>query len=155
MERNYFTYQSPIGSYRIVYCGGRIVEVRSVDGGSDEDFEMTPFAQQISRQLDEYFSGERQLFDLALDYSRATPFQARVYAELLKIPYGESRTYKEIATAIGNPKASRAVGMANNRNPIAIIIPCHRVVGTNGSLVGYAGGLSRKEYLLNLEGQNR
>ena len=85
---------------------------------------------------------------------QGTDFQKRVWEALIQIPYGETRTYKEIAAAAGNPKASRAVGMANNRNPIPIIIPCHRVIGTNGSLTGYAGGLKVKEYLLKLEREN-
>lgn len=89
-------------------------------------------------------------FDLPLD-ARGTEFQKKVWNELLRIPYGETKSYKDIAVAIGNEKACRAIGMANNKNPIPIIIPCHRVIGSNGKLVGYAGGLNVKEKLLNIE----
>ena len=102
-------------------------------------------------QLEEYMNGQRTQFDLPLNL-KGTEFQKKVWSELAKIPYGETRSYKDIAIAIGNEKASRAVGMANNKNPIPIVIPCHRVVGSNKKLVGYAGGLDLKEKLLNLEG---
>lgn len=102
-------------------------------------------------QLSEYIEGQRKQFDLPLD-PKGTEFQRKVWKELTKIPYGETRSYKEVAIAIGNEKASRAVGMANNKNPIPIVIPCHRVVGSNKKLVGYAGGLDLKEKLLSLEG---
>ena len=108
-----------------------------------------PF-QDARKQLEEYFSGKRKRFDLPLAPS-ATPFQARVLDELLKIPYGETCSYMDIAMALDNPKASRAVGMANGNNPIPVIIPCHRVVGSNGSLTGFGGGLASKRYLLDLE----
>lgn len=102
-------------------------------------------------QLSEYIEGQRKQFDLPLD-PKGTEFQRKVWKELTKIPYGETRSYKEVAIAIGNEKASKAIGMANNKNPIPIVIPCHRVVGSNKKLVGYAGGLDLKEKLLNLEG---
>ena len=101
-------------------------------------------------QLLEYFAGKRKEFDVPLSPS-GTPFQKKVWAALQSIPYGETRSYQQIAQMIGNLKATRAVGMANNRNPIAILIPCHRVIGKNGKLVGYAGGMERKQYLLALE----
>lgn len=101
-------------------------------------------------QLEEYFNGKRKIFDLPLQ-PKGTTFMERDWTELQKIPYGTTCSYKEIAIALGNPKACRAVGMANNRNPIAIIIPCHRVIGANGKLVGYAGGLHLKTFLLELE----
>jgi methylated-DNA-[protein]-cysteine S-methyltransferase len=104
-----------------------------------------------SRQLEEYFSGRRRHFDLPLDL-HGTEFQKRCWRELLKIPYGETRSYAEIARAIGNPSAVRAVGLANGQNPIAIIVPCHRVIGSDGSLTGYGGGLDVKRRLLELEG---
>lgn len=103
------------------------------------------------KQLNEYFSGERKTFDLPLDLI-GTPFQLSVWSKLTEIPYGETRSYKQIATDIGSPKAVRAIGGANNKNPVPIIIPCHRVIGSNGSLVGYGGGLEKKQYLLHLEG---
>jgi methylated-DNA-[protein]-cysteine S-methyltransferase len=102
------------------------------------------------RQLHGYFAGERKVFDLPIK-PEATPFQASVLEELQRIPYGEVRSYADIADAVGNPKAARAVGNANGNNPIAIIIPCHRVVGSNGSLTGFGGGLDSKRYLLDLE----
>ena len=104
----------------------------------------------VVKQFDEYFSGKRKTFDLPLN-PKGSEFQKKVWKELKKIPYGETRTYKEIAAAIGNPDAARAVGNANNKNPIAIIIPCHRVIGSNRRLIGYAGGIDKKEILLKLE----
>ncbi|MGG4497586.1 methylated-DNA--[protein]-cysteine S-methyltransferase [Brevibacillus reuszeri] len=101
-------------------------------------------------QINEYFAGERQKFDLPI-VLYGTPFQKTVWNELKNIPYGETRSYKDIALAIGASKAVRAIGGANNRNPIPIIIPCHRVIGSNGAMVGYGGGLSIKEHLLTLE----
>lgn len=111
-----------------------------------------PILDEAEKQLNEYFSGARQSFDLPLAL-KGTPFQQSVWAALREIPYGETRSYADIARLVGKPGGSRAVGMANNRNPIAIIIPCHRVIGANGALVGYGGGLDKKRYLLNLEGK--
>lgn len=124
--------------------------IRSLEFSEEFSGISSPLSDLGAAQLREYFEGERKVFDLPLKIS-GTPFQEMVWGELLKIPYGETRSYKDIATSIGNPKASRAVGMANNRNKIAIIIPCHRVIGANGSLTGYAGGLDIKEKLLLLE----
>jgi methylated-DNA-[protein]-cysteine S-methyltransferase len=118
--------------------------VRLTEGGED--------VQSVIDELHEYFSGERRQFDTSVTFLGGTPFQRKVWQELLNIPYGEVRTYKDIAKAIGMPKAVRAVGRANNKNPISIIVPCHRVIGSNGALVGYGGGLDKKEYLLRLEG---
>jgi len=105
----------------------------------------------LQRELEEYFEGRRHEFDLPIDL-RATPFQETVLHELARVPFGRVETYGSLAARIGKPRAARAVGGALNRNPIAIVLPCHRVVGTNGSLVGYAGGLDRKAALLQLEG---
>ncbi|KGK91884.1 6-O-methylguanine DNA methyltransferase [Desulfosporosinus sp. HMP52] len=105
----------------------------------------------VFRQLSEYFSGQRQEFTIPL-HQIGTPFQLQVWEELLRIPYGETRSYGDIAAKVGNPKGSRAVGMANNQNPLGIVVPCHRVIGKNGSLTGYAGGLNVKAKLLELEG---
>jgi methylated-DNA-[protein]-cysteine S-methyltransferase len=110
----------------------------------------TDLLLQAKNQLDEYYRGERKTFSLPLK-ANGTVFQERVWQALLTIPYAETRSYGEIAAQIGNPKASRAVGMANNRNPISIIIPCHRVIGSDGKLVGYGGGMHRKVWLLDLE----
>jgi methylated-DNA-[protein]-cysteine S-methyltransferase len=106
----------------------------------------------VRRELDEYFDGRRRAFDLAVDLRGTTPFTERVLGELARVPFGETVTYAELAARAGNPKAARAVGMTMNRNRIPIVLPCHRVIGANGSLVGYAGGLDRKVALLTLEG---
>lgn len=105
---------------------------------------------KAKKQLESYFSRKTSQFDLPMDVE-GTPFQKKVWSALLAIPYGETRSYGQLAASIGAPKAARAVGMANNRNPLGIIVPCHRVVGHNGKLVGYAGGLSIKKALLDLE----
>jgi methylated-DNA-[protein]-cysteine S-methyltransferase len=110
----------------------------------------TPLIQKAAAQIKEYFEGKRKQFKLPLAM-HGTEFQMAVWQALQKIPYGETRSYKEIAVSIGRPKAVRAVGMANNRNPISIIVPCHRVIGHDGKLVGYGGGLPLKQYLLELE----
>jgi methylated-DNA-[protein]-cysteine S-methyltransferase len=106
----------------------------------------------VRRELDEYFEGKRHTFDLAVDLRGVTPFTERVLIELARIPFGETVTYAELAGRAGNPKAARAVGMTMNRNRIPIVLPCHRVIGADGSLTGYAGGLDRKVALLTLEG---
>jgi len=106
-----------------------------------------PHLQHTVHQLDEYFAGARNAFDIALDL-RGTPFQAAVWRELLALPFGSRSTYQEIARRIANPKAVRAAGTAIGRNPVSIIVPCHRVLGASGGLSGYAGGLQRKQYLL-------
>lgn len=111
-----------------------------------------PLLAEVERQLAEYFTGERRIFDLPLDF-RGTDFQRSVWAQLLAIPFGETRSYGEIARALGQPTASRAVGAANGRNPISIIAPCHRVIGSTGKLTGFAGGIAAKQHLLGLEGR--
>lgn len=105
-------------------------------------------------QLKEYFAGKRKIFDFPYQL-KGTDFQQKVWAALCEIPYGQTRTYKDIALAIGNPRACRAVGMANNKNPMSIVVPCHRVIGSNGKLVGYGSGLDMKQALLQLEAKNR
>jgi methylated-DNA-[protein]-cysteine S-methyltransferase len=116
-----------------------------------EDWEQNKeFFREVARQLNAYFSGELKSFDLKLA-PEGTDFQKVVWKALCEIPFRETRTYKDIAVSIGKPKAYRAVGLANNRNPISIIVPCHRVIGADGKLTGYASGLDIKEYLLNLE----
>ncbi|MPM89161.1 Methylated-DNA--protein-cysteine methyltransferase, constitutive [bioreactor metagenome] len=110
----------------------------------------SPLIKRTISQLREYLNGTRQVFDLPLA-PQGTPFQQSVWKELLKIPYGSTRSYQDVAKAIGKPQACRAVGMANNRNPLVIIIPCHRVIGAGGKLVGYGGGLAIKAKLLELE----
>ncbi|WP_258564022.1 methylated-DNA--[protein]-cysteine S-methyltransferase [Streptomyces himalayensis] len=115
------------------------------------DRDNTAFAfAEIATQLKAYFAGELKEFTLPL-HLHGTPFQRTVWEQLRKIPYGETRSYGELAHELGNPKASRAVGLANGRNPVGIIVPCHRVVGADGSLTGYGGGLERKQQLLDFE----
>jgi O-6-methylguanine DNA methyltransferase len=113
-----------------------------------------PVLAELAAQLDEYFGGERTTFDVPID-APGTPFQERVWAELRRIPTGQTRSYAEVARAVGAPAAARAVARANGMNRVAIVIPCHRVIGTDGALTGYAGGLDRKERLLRLEGRTR
>ncbi len=163
MSNTLFFYETPVGKIGIKENGSEIIEIyfekeESHEGSPyidhmDVTQVKTPLLQNAGQQLMEYFSGHRKTFDLPLA-PKGTPFQLKVWKALLDIPYGETRSYKDIAIAAGNPKASRAVGMANNRNPISIVIPCHRVIGTNGKLVGYGGGLHTKEYLLALEKRN-
>ena len=142
-------YESPIGVLKIKCNEDAITSLVK----TNEEFERTddlPIVAKLKKELDEYFIGERKVFDLPLKFN-GTKFQEQVWDALLRIPYGETRSYKDIAAGIGNNKASRAVGMANNKNNIIILIPCHRVIGSSGKLVGYACGLEVKEYLLNLE----
>jgi methylated-DNA-[protein]-cysteine S-methyltransferase len=109
-----------------------------------------PILCLAEQQLGEYFAGARKSFDLPLDFA-GTPFQKKVWSELLNIPFGQTRTYGQIANSIGKPRAFRAVGAANGKNPISIVAPCHRVIGKDGSLTGFAGGLEAKECLLGIE----
>ena len=144
-----FTYDTVLGSVTFVEEDGALLAItthRPYEGIEQE----TALIKEANRQLSEYLKGERRMFDLPLN-PRGTDFQKRVWRALCDIPYGETRSYKQIAEAIGNPKAVRAVGMANNRNPITIVVPCHRVIGADGKLVGYGGGLEMKEFLLRLE----
>ncbi|MFQ5426014.1 MAG: methylated-DNA--[protein]-cysteine S-methyltransferase [Gaiellales bacterium] len=108
--------------------------------------------EALRRELEQYFEGSRRAFDVAVDLGKATPFQTDALAELRRVPYGSTATYAELAATLGSPRGARAVGGAMNRNPIPIVLPCHRVVGSTGDLTGYAGGLDRKRKLLSLEG---
>ena len=148
-------YDSPIGRLMICENGSSITHVLFEGSLLPEGYtiEESPVLIEAAQQLDEYFKGRRRKFDLSLNPA-GTEFMKKVWASLLKIPYGQRRSYKDIAESIGKNTAYRAVGMANNRNPIPIFIPCHRVVGSSGSLVGYAGGLEIKTFLLNLEMEN-
>lgn len=143
-----FTMSSPIGYLTVTEHSGAITSIAF--GGKAETPPDTALLRETKRQLDEYFSGSRRVFDLPL-IPHGTAFQRRVWAALESIPYGQTRTYAQIAAAIGSPKACRAVGMANHCNPLPIVIPCHRVIGSGGQLTGYAGGLDIKRYLLTLE----
>ena len=152
MEKIFF-YETPVGKLCIGEENGFIVRCTWSKIPQEYILEETKLILRCKKQLDEFFAGKRKTFDLPL-VPKGTEFQQKVWKALTEIPYGETRTYGEVAAAIGNPKAARAVGMANNKNPIGIIIPCHRVVGANGKLVGYAGGMEKKEFLLELERNN-
>jgi len=174
-------YESPVGTLIIKASAGFITEIKfameeqtplgsdnteknrqSVGTFGEGEGTFTPFApeaeecdehavlQQCARELDAYFAGELRRFTVPI-CAKGTPFRERVWGELCKIPYGEKISYKELAVRAGNPAAVRAVGGANHHNPVNIIIPCHRVIGANGSLTGYGGGLERKKFLLELE----
>ena len=148
----YSRFKSPVGPLLLAASNQGLLALefgrgKPRAGWVESEERIAPFA----RQLAEYFAGQRREFDLPLDL-RGTDFQKRCWQALLKIPYGETRSYADVARAIGNPAAVRAVGLANGQNPIAIIVPCHRVIGSDGSLTGYGGGLEAKRKLLELEG---
>ena len=151
---HYRMIDSPIGPLTLAGHGGALTHVLMADQAhSPSQQGWTGDAEAFAavvHQLDEYFAGKLFEFDIELDL-HGTDFQQRVWKTLLTIPYGQTRTYGEIAEQIGTPSAARAVGLANGRNPISIIVPCHRVIGANGQLVGYGGGLQRKHALLELE----
>lgn len=148
----FWPYHSPIGTLWIVENGEAVTEIFQSETFTPEvgTEKETTLLHEAASQLAEYFAGKRKAFSLSLAL-QGTPFQEKVWHALKQIPYGETRSYQQIAEAAGSPKACRAVGMANNRNPIMIMVPCHRVIGKDGSLVGYGGGLDRKAYLLELE----
>ena len=145
----YAFYDFDFGILKIAYTDNIVTFLKKVDC-IDEKNECSVFSDMVFSQVIEYLDKKRKWFDFSYEPS-GTVFQKKVWQALCDIPYGETCSYKDIAIAIGNPKASRAVGMANNKNPITIVIPCHRVIGSNGNLVGYAGGISMKKALLNLE----
>jgi methylated-DNA-[protein]-cysteine S-methyltransferase len=157
MNEIYTVVDSPVGELllggeagspalrRLWFVDGEVAEVADPSWRCDD--EGFPDAR---RQLDEYFAGERRAFDLELDLI-GTDWERRVWEALLSVPYGETRSYGEIATQLCTIRAARAVGMANGRNPVAVIVPCHRVIGASGQLTGYGGGLARKRTLLDLE----
>lgn len=146
-------YHSPFGDMELTYEEDAVTALKMAEkkaaGEAPEGL-----ALKVFRELDEYFEGKRKTFDIPLR-THGTAFQEKVWAALRAIPYGEVRSYKEVAEAIGHPRAYRAVGMANNANPIFIIVPCHRVIGSDGSLTGYGGGLPMKKALLSLEKKHR
>ncbi len=153
---NAYCYKTPIGAIVIVDNGRSIVQVFFGDNiPKNVNVIETNLLKEANNQLKEYFIGKREKFDLYLEPQGGTEFQKKVWKALQEIPYGETRSYKDIAINIGNEKACRAVGMANNKNPIPIFIPCHRVIGSNGNLIGYAGGLDIKETLLRIENKGQ
>lgn len=148
MEEHY--YDTPIGTVCIRNSETEIISLFIPGKCKRTGQNPSLLAQNAEKQLMEYFAGERKTFELPL-HIKGTAFQQKVWRALMDIPYGETRTYGEIAAAIGNPKASRAVGGANHKNPLMIFVPCHRVIGADGSLVGFGGGMDVKRYLLELE----
>ena len=158
MPYEYTLMPSPVGQLTLVARDGKLSAIlweteraNRVRLGELHEANNSPVLLEAQRQLQEYFAGTRNQFTLELDFT-GTDFQKQVWQALLTIPFGETRSYSQIAQQIGNPKAVRAVGAANGRNPISIIAPCHRVIGASGELTGFAGGLQAKQYLLALEG---
>lgn len=145
----YATYPFKFGHLRVSYDDDKLVSIRS-QGQPSEASLPNKLSNQTFKQIQEYLAGERQIFDLPFRM-QGTDFQVKVWRALLDIPYGQTRTYGQIAAAIGQPRASQAIGGAVGRNPLWILVPCHRVIGADGSLTGYAGGLAMKKTLLNLE----
>jgi len=150
---NFQYLDSPIGTLRLVSNGAALVNIEFAGqyGATDAVENSDTVLAACAGQLTEYFAGQRRHFELPLA-PWGTPFQQSVWAALADIPYGELRSYRDIARTIGNPAAVRAVGAANGRNPLPIVVPCHRVIGSNGTLTGFAGGLEAKRFLLGLEG---
>lgn len=146
-------WKSPLGMIEICEEDNAIISLHFSKFTKATDYITSATINNTIKQLSEYFNRKREVFDIPTN-PLGTEFQLKVWQELQKIPYGETRSYQDIAKNIGNIKACRAVGMANNKNPIAIIIPCHRVIGKNGTLTGYASGLRTKEKLLMLEKSN-
>lgn len=142
-------YQTKIGRIKIAQEGDAIVEINVTESEKESEKE-TPLIKKTIKELEEYFEGKRKFFDIPISI-KGTEFQEKVWEALLRIPYGETKSYEDIAKMIGCPKGARAVGMANHNNKIIIIIPCHRVIGKNGKLIGYASGLPVKEKLLQIE----
>lgn len=149
MNKKKYIYNTNIGNIEITEEEGAIIGI-NFNTDTDIQKQETDLIRKTYLQISEYLEGKRKEFDIPLKMY-GTEFQKKVWKELLRIPYGETRSYKQIAENIGNPKACRAVGMANHNNPIAIIVPCHRVIGTNNKLIGYAGGVDIKQKLLNIE----
>ncbi|MDQ0666237.1 MULTISPECIES: methylated-DNA--[protein]-cysteine S-methyltransferase [unclassified Pseudomonas] len=157
MSYEYKYMPSPVGQLTLVARDGKLTAIlwekerpNRVRLGTLQEASNSPILLETERQLKEYFAGARNRFELELDFA-GTDFQKKVWQALLTIPFGETRSYSQIAAQIGNPKAVRAVGAANGRNPISIVAPCHRVIGASGGLTGFAGGLEAKQYLLALE----
>ena len=146
---NKFYYNSPVGILEIELERDLILELKVIES-CDKISEVTGYFAEVAKQLDEYFTGTRSSFDLKIN-PKGTEFQKKVWEELSKIPYGKTKSYREIAEAIGNPNAQRAVGYACNKNPILLIIPCHRVISKSGNLTGFVYGLKNKKFLLELE----
>lgn len=150
MAHDFYVFETKFGLLKIESNDEYITNIEFNNPTSNNQYKLNDSIQSAFIELNEFFEGKRKSFSFLIKLN-GTEFQKSVWNELMKIPYGETRTYKEIAISIGNPKACRAVGLANNKNPLPIIVPCHRVIGSNGTLTGYAYGLNMKEILLNLE----
>lgn len=151
--KSVFYYDTPIGRLGLAENGRAVTDVLlHGEHPADAEIRETPLLQKAAEQLAEYFGGLRTEFELPLEFEIGTSFERTVWQALSTIPYGETRSYADIARQIGRPAACRAVGRANGRNPLSIFVPCHRVIGASGQLTGYGGGLDKKEALLRLEG---
>ena len=146
----FYIFDTPFGLLKIEEINDEVVKIDLNNPTSNRTFKLTKTLEVAFKEINEFLKGKRKKFTFKIN-PIGTEFQKSVWNALLTIPYGEIKTYKDIAIIIGNPKACRAVGMANNKNPLPIIIPCHRVIGSNGKLTGYAYGLTLKSHLLNLE----
>ena len=158
MPLSHLHFPSPVGRLKLVASEHGLMAIlwenddpKRVRLDETVEYANHTILRETARQLDDYFAGRRRVFDLPLAFN-GTDFQKQVWQALLAIPFGETRTYGQLAAQLGNPSASRAVGAANGKNPISIIAPCHRVIGGNGKLTGFAGGLEAKAFLLGLEG---
>ena len=152
--RYFCKYSSPIGNLYLVEEERKLIRLTFDESPMNCEEKETEFLLKCKKELDEYFQGKRKEFNIPLKLY-GTEFQKKVWSALEEIPYGETRSYKDIAIYIENPKGCRAIGLANNRNPIPIVIPCHRVIGADGKLVGYGGGIDKKIFLLELEKTDR
>lgn len=149
MENYFAMYNTKFGPIKISYINDTVTFLKRTNDINNKG-RKTNLTENVFKQINEYLNGQRKYFDFKYELI-GTEFQKKVWNELLNIPYGETRSYKEIAIAIGNKNASRAVGMANNKNPITIVVPCHRVIGSSGKLTGYFGGIEMKKELLYIE----
>lgn len=156
INKSFSIIKTPIGLLKITANDEVIISIKPATSEKTkiESEDSNKLVEKCVKELKEYFSGKRTMFDLPLA-NEGTDFQKQVWQTLRKIPYGETRTYGEVAEMMGKPKAARAIGMANHNNPILIVTPCHRVIGADGSLTGYAAGVENKKYLLELEKNNR
>lgn len=153
-DLSYFVYPTPMGRITIATDGASLVRLAFGAAKLDGTCAPTALTNEAANQVQEYLAGKRTTFDLPLDPA-GSAFQKQVWEALRSIPYGETRSYQQVASMIGKPSAMRAVGGANNKNPLPLLIPCHRVIGANGDLVGYSAGLKIKRFLLDLEAAHR
>lgn len=146
----FYNFDTKLGLLKIEVENNKVTKIEINNPNSDKTLKLTEFIQGVYNEIEEFLNGDRKNFTFEIN-PKGTEFQKLVWNSLLNIPYGETKSYKDIAIEIGNPKACRAIGLANNKNPIPFVIPCHRVIGSNGKLTGYAYGLNMKEFLINLE----